>query len=400
VLTVATSCSAGASSITVTQQRFVGSGDGSAPAPQTWTLPACFKIGNDAPRCEVIDRPTQVVKGGNCTDAVFANAGSRGYYVTDYAAEPLRSLTRSVATSALAPVERLSLVGDEWWMVRSGRHDIDGYLDLAAALAGDDTAAIATTMASRIGYTGDFIAPDNQPRFQEWVRGHFGPVLSGLGVPGVRDDDDQRQSRRASLLHIVGVTGDDPGVQRVARDLATRYLEDPNVLPPTIASEVLRVAALHGDAALYDRYMGQLQKVTRNSEEYYRAFTGLAWFSEPALIRRTLDFTVTAAARSQDVGSLLAELMRRPPARDLTWAFIKAQWTTLFNKVGAIQAPTIVSAAGNFCSLEAAVDVRQFFAQNPVPSSARTLQQAIERIESCAAMRTRQSAPLARYLAR
>ena len=92
--------------------------------------------------------------------------------------------------------------------------------------------------------------------------------------------------------------------------------------------------------------------------------------------------------------------MRRPPARDITWAFIKAQWTTLFNKVGAIQAPTIVSAAGNFCSLEAAMDVRQFFTQNPVPSSARTLQQAIERIESCAAMRARLSAPLARYLSR
>jgi len=35
-----------------------------------------------------------------------------------------------------------------------------------------------------------------------------------------------------------------------------------------------------------------------------------------------------------------------------------------------------------------------------VRSSARTLQQAIERVESCAAMRTRQSAPLAAWLER
>jgi aminopeptidase N/puromycin-sensitive aminopeptidase len=198
---------------------------------------------------------------------------------------------------------------------------------------------------------------------------------------------------------LVGVTGNDADVQRVARDLATQSLDAASVVAPTLAATVLNVGALRGDAALYDRYMAQVQKVARNSEEYYRVFHALAWFSNPALIRRTLDFMLTPAARSQDVGLLVTDLMARPPAREATWAFVKAHWSELFNKVGPIQTPELVSAAGNFCSLEAAADVRQFFAQNPVPSSSRTLQQSIERIESCAATRARQSAPLARYLA-
>ena len=45
-------------------------------------------------------------------------------------------------------------------------------------------------------------------------------------------------------------------------------------------------------------------------------------------------------------------------------------------------------------------DVRKFFAQNPVRSSTRTLQQAIERIETCASMRMRQAEPLRRWLTR
>jgi aminopeptidase N len=50
VLTVKRSCSGGTSTLTVTQQRFVAASGAPAPAPQTWTIPACFKTGSGAPR--------------------------------------------------------------------------------------------------------------------------------------------------------------------------------------------------------------------------------------------------------------------------------------------------------------------------------------------------------------
>jgi len=146
--------------------------------------------------------------------------------------------------------------------------------------------------------------------------------------------------------------------------------------------------------------MAQIQRLSNNPEAYYQYFNALAWFSDPALVRRTLDFALTSA-RSQDAGTLIAGLMGRPAARDVTWTFVKAQWPTLTQKLGTFQGiPQIVSAVGSFCSLEAADDVRKFFAQNPVRSSARTLQQAVERIEACDAMRTRQAEPLNRYLSK
>jgi hypothetical protein len=81
--------------------------------------------------------------------------------------------------------------------------------------------------------------------------------------------------------------------------------------------------------------------------------------------------------------------------------FTKAQWDALTQKLGTFQGiPEIIGSLGGFCSTEAAADVRSFFAQHPVASSARTLQQSIERVEACAAMDRRQSAPLARWLAK
>ena len=60
--------------------------------------------------------------------------------------------------ASLTAAERISLLGDEWWMVRAGRHDIDLYLDLAAAMASDDTPVITETIANRLESIGDDIA--------------------------------------------------------------------------------------------------------------------------------------------------------------------------------------------------------------------------------------------------
>jgi hypothetical protein len=87
--------------------------------------------------------------------------------------------------TALTPVERVGALGDEWWMVRGGRHDIGVYLDLAGALATDETSAVVDTIAGRLSTTGEYIVsgPD-RPKYEAWIRERFGPTLEALGLPG------------------------------------------------------------------------------------------------------------------------------------------------------------------------------------------------------------------------
>ena len=166
--------------------------------------------------------------------------------------------------ASLTASERISLLGDEWWMVRAGRHDIDLYLDLAAAMANDETPVITETIANRLAAIGDDIADAaERARYQAWIRARFGPVLAALGLPGPAGDADDRQGRRGTLLHLVGVTGNDPDVQRKARELAVQYIANPSSIPSTLAPNVLQVAAIGGDAALYERYLAQMRRAGR-----------------------------------------------------------------------------------------------------------------------------------------
>ncbi len=115
---------------------------------------------------------------------------------------------------------------------------------------------------------------------------------------------------------------------------------------------------------------------------------------------RTLELSLSPDIRSQDSATLIADLLAHSWGRDTAWSFVKQQWPKLTERLGTFMGiPIIVSATGNFCSREAAADVKQFFTSHPVESTERGIRQAIERIESCAALRARQAEPMSRWLA-
>ncbi len=406
VLSVATRCVANKTTeVDLTMGRFVGV-PGAPRENQTWTLPVCLQSGAGQPRCEVIDRPKQTVRLNGCSttrtpdsNPIFVNADSRGYYFTEYSPTMVHALSRSAGT--LEDVERLSLIGDEWWMVRGGRHDIGIYLDLASALANDSTSAAIDMLAGRLEVIGDdLVSSTDQLAYQAWIRAHFGPQLTGMGVPGNAGDTDEIQLRRATLLSLTGHVGNDRDIQKRSRDLAASYLKDARSLPATLAPTVLQVAALDGDQALYEQYVGKLGALAAQPEEYYRFLGALPWFRDPALISRTLDYALSPAVRTQDTGTLLGNMMLKPWSREMTWTFVQTKWATILKTLGEFQGiPSIVESLGGFCSTARAQEIRAFFEKNPVPSSQRGVQQSIERIENCVALRDRQAKPLASWIA-
>jgi aminopeptidase N/puromycin-sensitive aminopeptidase len=285
-------------------------------------------------------------------------------------------------------------------MVRSIRHPVGTFLDLAADLATDDTPAVLNALNTRITYIADNIVDGPQrTQFQKWIRDRFGPTLATLGLPGSPRDDDYVQTRRATLITLLGVSGGDLDVQRRARELASRYVSDPASLSGSLAPTVLQVAAMSGDRTLYDRYLLKLGASTSQPEEYYRFFNALAWFADPALIQETLKRSLSSTVRSQDTGLLLRQMLGLPWARDDTWAFIKDHWPALLDRLGVFQGiPSIIDGLGSLCSTAAAADVRAFFVKSPVEAVERGVQQAIDGIESCARIDARQSSALAEWL--
>ncbi len=398
VLTVASGCRGGASTLRLRQERFIGTPGATPQQPQTWTLPVCVTTTSGKPRCEIVSKPEHTMTMPGCAADPFVNTDSVGYFFSEYSPEHVSALARP-GGRALSSAERLGLLGDEWWMVRAGRHDIGTYLNLAAEWATDESAQVTAAIAARLAYVAEYIAdPGEQDGYQRWLGARFGPVYERLGMPALGDNDD-KQMRYATLLELLGVAADSPEVQRHAKELAAKYLANPQALPGTVASTLLRVAAIDGDVLLYDQYRARLAMLQGEPEEYYRFFNALPYFRDPALMKRTLEFAISPEVRSQDTATMIGGLLARPWGRDQAWAFVKSQWDALVGKLGTFQGiPGVIGASGTFCSPAAAADMTLFFAAHPIASSHRAVKQAIERIETCAALNQRQSQAFASWL--
>ncbi len=397
VLSAKARCAGRTTELTLTQERFVGSPGPAERSSQVWTMPVCVKTGAGKPQCQIVDRRQQTLKAPGC-GATVINAGSLGYYFSEY--EPAAVKTLAASMTSLTPAERIGLAGDEWRMVRAGRHPLGAYLDVAAAFAADDTPEVTTAIAGRLGYIAEYVVPPaDQARYQAWVRSAFGPALAALGLPGDVRDSDDRVKRRATLVGLVGGTGNDAAVQARARELARGYLADPASLPGTLVTTVLQIAAVGGDRDLYDRYLAKTKTLAADPEEFYRFQNQLTVFRDPALVARTLDLALSPETRSQDTGTLVARLIASGASRATAWGYTKTNWKRLTEKLGTFQGiPTIISSLSSMCSTADAADVTQFFNQNPVMSSERAVRQAIEQIQNCADLAARQAPAVTPWL--
>jgi hypothetical protein len=306
--------------------------------------------------CEVISGEAGTLRVPGCVAQPFVNAGSVGYFYTEYRPEAVRALART-ALATLTPAERIGLVGDEWRMAQTGRHEIGVLLDLVAALADDPTPAVTEALGIS-GYIGEYLVADaDRPKFEAWVRRQFGPPLARLEASASRADE-QEQSRHAVLLRRVGIWGAACDVQTRARERALAYIADPASVPASLAQAVLWVAAAGGDTALYDRYVARMKQLASDPQQYHRFFNALPYFRDPALVKRTLEFSLSPDVRTQDSATLIVGLLSVSWSRPIAWDFVKAEWPRITERLGTFQGiPYIAYGVGNFCSEQEAADV-------------------------------------------
>lgn len=397
VLSVSTACVGGQTKVTVRQRRFDSTIGAKPSAPQAWSLPVCVKTDTGKTTCELVSDSTQSFNAPGC-GAAMVNADARGYYITEY--EPAALTALATRKTALTGAEKVSLLGDEWRLVRAGRHDVGAFLDLAAAFAGDTTPSVTSDIAGRVGFVrGAIAAETDRAPLNAWIRAKFGPALDAIGLDPKPGDSDDVQTRRGVLMGLVGSAGDER-VRATATALTLSYLDRVDSVPPSLIAAALNIAAGAGDAALYDRIVTKMRASTATPDIYYRLFGALPAFRDPALVQRTLASTLTDDVRSQDVPTVLAQLFGGAQG-DAAWTFVQQQWDAITKKVGVFQGvPGIVGGLGAFCSTERANEVKAFFEKHHEPAAARSLRQAIERIEACAAIDARQSAPLTAWLAK
>jgi aminopeptidase N len=402
LIDVSLACRDNRTQIAVAQQRFFQDPqllkDGS---PERWQVPLCVKAGGvPGVSCDVLAQSRQVLalEGKPCSPWIFANAGAQGYFRTAYSPEALRALAPRVQDVLTAP-ERLSLAGDEWALVRAGRHGVGEYLTLATGFANEQTSGVLSSVTSRLDFVHEYLTTGvNRSGFEGFVRSLLGPLFQQIGFGSTPIDSDERRALRSTLIATLGRTGSDRDVAAQARAALDRTLSGGAPLDPTLAGAIIAVAADHGDRALQDALLAAADRAIA-PDERYRYLYALAYFRDPALIDRGLEYSLTPKLRSQDGAAFFSRFLVQEDARPRAWSFLKQHWADLEAKVTIVGGDTqITGALAAFCDRASRDDITSFFAEHPLPSAARTLEQTVERINNCIGLREKQAPALGEWL--
>jgi aminopeptidase N len=391
-------CTGSTGAVSLAQERYIAD-SGASAGPQAWRIPVCVRTSSGATACDVLAQRTATLPLGSCAAWVMPNAGARGYYRTSYSPESVRDLAAGV--EKLSPAERVAVLSDEWALVRAGRHGVGSYLDLASGFAGERSAPVMATLTRTLDTIGEELtSPATAPAYRAWVAALLRPVAREVGWKSSDDEGEDRAALRASVVATLGGTGRDPEVLTTAADLVRQELDRPGSIEPALLNVVVSLAAIRGDASLYERYLARSQKA-RDPEDRYRYLYALAAFPVPPLVRRTMDYALGPEVRTQDTKSLISRMLVNPDSGTLAWQLLQKRWGDLRKKTGdSGNDALIVGALQAFCDTTVASQARRFFGAHRVPDAARTLQQSIERITSCARLAAVQRPKLAEWLKR
>ncbi|HEY6252827.1 MAG TPA: M1 family metallopeptidase [Candidatus Angelobacter sp.] len=382
--------------ITLSQQRFLS--DGSADSSnQLWLIPVCIKTDDSKPFCQLVGEKQQVVPVVGCSNWEFTNVNAVGYYRTEYDPGIFKKLTDATMTG-LTTAERMSLVNDQWALVKAGKEKIGSLLDLVNTLSTDQERAVVDSYSQVLGDINDYLVTDSdRDAFHAWLRATFRPMLAKIGWSPAPGESEDTHSLRAVLVEILGKGARDPDTIKEATRLARQYLQAPNSVDPTLAGSILEVAASAGDSALLDEYLNSMRHLTA-PEQYYNVGQALAEFRGAPQVERVLQLAVSPESRNQDAPHLISGVLGNPVNQVPAWQWIKSHWPEVEKKITMSSGGEIIFASSSFCDAEHRDDVQHFFTEHKVPSAERVLKQTVERINSCIRYRDHQQGDLATWL--
>ncbi|MBV8477043.1 MAG: ERAP1-like C-terminal domain-containing protein [Acidobacteria bacterium] len=399
MVSVISTCDSGQSKVTLRQHRYyVDKALWASPTSELWKIPVLLKGASGATQWELLTLTQHTFEVPQCSSWIFANGNAEGYYRAKYDSAIFAQLA-SDAEKNLSPAERIVLVRDAWAAVRAGQQPIGDFLKLANALASDRNSIVVSQVDRQLDYIGEYlVAESDRAQYQAWVRKLLRPVFNEVGWQASPGDDENRKELRAYVLYTLGYTGGDAEVLGKARELAQKALDTPAAVDASIIETIFRLAAVNGDPGFYDQIMEHLKSTNGAPQQYYRYLASLAWFSNPALLRRTLEYAMSPDVRTQDKLILISRVLRNPKGEKLAWSFVQSQWPQISKVMGGYNTGELIESTGSFCDTGLRNDVRAFFTQHTVPDAERSFRQAQETAGNCIDLRANQAPALASWL--
>jgi puromycin-sensitive aminopeptidase len=321
------------------------------------------------------------------------NANADAFVRVGYEAALLQRLTGH-ALAGLSTVERYALVDDAWASVVAGELSAAQFCTFARGFGDETDLAVWQVLTGALRWCHRFVTGAAREGLESFVRALVGPALARLGWEPGPDEDQLTAELRRVLVLAQAILGQDPSAQRRARELHVAAEADPEAVSPELTLAALSVVASTGYAADHDRLVARFREED-NPGVKLRYLYALADFPDAEQVRATVELAFSGEVRSQNAPFLLGRCIANSEHGAMAWKTVRERWDDANARFPDNSIVRMVDPVKTLTRPEEQADVAGFFAEHPIPQSARTLSQILERQEVNVALRERAATSLA-----
>jgi aminopeptidase N len=366
VVRVDATCSAGKSSMKLSQERFTI--DDPNADPLLWQIPLTYTTAVEGTaQTYLLKGKSTSLDAGSCDLPVKLNAGNIGYYRVHYSAALQQQLKDQFSLFPLT--DRLNLLSDSWALVKAGHSSTRDYLNLAEGVREQTDLAVWSQVLGVLSSIGDL--QNGQPgrsAFQSYGRDFLGYLYTNLGWEAKPGEPETTALLRSNMLTLLGDFRD-PSVIAEARLRFAAYLKAPKSLTPNLRPTVFHIVGRYSDQATYDQLHGLALK-TQSTEEKRLFYGAMTDALDPALAKQTLEIVFKNELEPGLASGLVLQVADNGEQPALAWDFAKTHVKELLAMQAFFQRNRYMPRlAGNF-SEQSRADELEAFAKANLPADA------------------------------
>jgi alanyl aminopeptidase len=399
--------------LSVRQSRYLPVGSRGDPA-QTWHLPLCVRTwdaeGTEKQCMLLIAAETEVpLESASCPDFVMPNADGAGYYRFALNEEGWRSLManfdRLNRKEALAAADSLSAA------YRANRLSTAALIDALRIVAASPYSQVATAPGKDlIRLSNELASPAERDAVLQLMRDIYRPRLDALAQEKEAPADlatVERALFRTRLISLLALDAEDPSLRADLAERASRYIRmgaGPGAEPDKSALDaaLVPIALAAGVGEIGEPFVDTLiERLFESSDARFRAEAAVALGAtdDAALGDRIREFLLDDRLRAREPTSLAFALAARPSQRRATFEWFNANEPEFSGRLSHFAHRWLPRLGAGFCTVSERDEVEAFFSPlvTKWQGAERTLAEALEGIELCAALRDAKGAEVDAY---
>jgi len=394
LLDVKVNCERGQTpTVQVSQSRYAPLGSTIETEASQWVVPMCVSYTDGAERkseCAMLHERQQTIPlaAADCPSNFHPNADGAGYY--RFSMDESWWLGLVGGLGQMPPAEALTTADSLDAAFRAGRVSAGTYVEGMQALVNHGSWDVVEAGLDKLESMMNILHADELPAVEAALGALARPRFDRLA----KESGESAELLNAHMQRFLVVVSRDkalrkPLAERAARRVGLNGEPEPDAVPESELQTVLSVGVQDLGAAFFDRLLG-LALASEDRAFRNAAFGALARTEEPEQSARLQELVLSGQLEGYEPLAIVNRQMARVATTELTYIWLRKNFEAVMQLTPESFRSQILPGLGShFCRADLAADWSDFITEyaEKLPGYERSLSQAVESIELCAALR-------------